>query len=203
MNRLTKILSVMLVLVFAFCAIASGKSKKDKLVQDQNGNTELTLGSTFEFDDLEITVGKEISFDTLKNQFSDKDGSTVVRIPLTIKNLKDEEHHLNMFFVKIFGSKGTETDKCDSYFDDGMSFAGDLRSGASYEIALYCLYDGDGTYYVKMEKSTQVAEIAIKVDASAYKSVDEVDNQVSMVGSINDNGSDIPEPKGGSAEPST
>ena len=83
MNRLTKILSVMLVLVFAFCAIASGKSKKDKLVQDQNGNTELTLGSTFEFDGLEITVGKEISFDTLKNQFSDKNGSTVVRIPLT------------------------------------------------------------------------------------------------------------------------
>lgn len=202
MNRLTKILSVMLVLVFAFCAIASGKSKKEKLVQDQNGKTELTLGSTFEFDDLEITVGKEISFDTLKNQFSDKDGSTVVRIPLTIKNLKDEEHHLNMFFVKIFGSKGTETEKCDSYFDDGMSFAGDLRSGASYEIALYCIYDGDGTYYVKMETSTQVAEIAIKVDASAYKS-DDIGNQVSNVGSINDNGSEIPEPKGGSAEPTT
>ena len=119
----------MLVLVFAFCAIASGKSKKDKLVQDQNGNTELTLGSTFEFDDLEITVGKEISFDTLKNQFSDKDGSTVVRIPLTIKNLKDEEHHLNMFFVKIFGSKGTETDKCDSYFDDGMNYGNSYRGG--------------------------------------------------------------------------
>ena len=92
-----------------------------------------------------------------------------------------------MFFVKIFGSKGTETDKCDSYFDDGMSFAGDLRSGASYDIALYCIYDGDGTYYVKMEKSTQVAEIAIKVNASAAggnivdKGIETVDKEASAI----------------------
>lgn len=47
------------------------------------------------------------------------------------------------------------------------------------------------------------ATIAAKFGILADKAVDEIGNQVSNVGSINDNGSEIPEPKGGAAEPSS
>lgn len=114
----------------------------------QNEKSTLSLGDTFQFDDLEITIGKEYSFTVLDNQFSEHDKAEVVKLPVTVKNLKDEAHNLNMFYVKIFGSKGTELDGVSSYFmdDENIDFAGELRSGASYTKYFHFLYDGDGKY---------------------------------------------------------
>jgi hypothetical protein len=111
----------------------------------------LTLGDTFVFDDLEITFGKNIKWVTLENQFSDLDGSTVIQIPMTVKNLKNETHGLNMFYYTLYGSKGTELDDVSSYFDESVDFAGKLRTGASQNVYMFMLYDGNGDYYVSFE----------------------------------------------------
>ena len=85
------------------------------------------------------------------------DGSTVVKVPITVKNLSSETHSLNMFYYSIFGSKGRELDSVSSYFDDSVDFAGELRNGASYTKYLYFLYDGNGTYAIEFDNfSTKV-----------------------------------------------
>lgn len=115
------------------------------------------LGETFTFDDLEITLGNDISFTTINNEFSEDNGKAVVRIPITVKNLKSETHSLNMFYFKAFGANGTELGDESAYFDDSVDFAGELRSGSSYTKYLYYLYDADGKYAIEFDDwSTKV-----------------------------------------------
>ena len=121
---------------------------------DENGGTKeknksLELAETFKFDDLEITLGKEISFTKLDNKYSYDYGKDVVKLPITVKNLKDETHSLNMFYYKIYGATGVETDEVNSYFDDNIDSAGDLRTGATYTKNIYFLYDENGTYAIE------------------------------------------------------
>lgn len=137
-------------------------SSKDD--QQNNANKEPTLGSTVEFDDLELTFGTEISTTTVNNQFSEQNGQTVIVVPVTVTNKKSETHSLNMFYIKTFGSTGTETKDITAYFmDDDVSWAGDLRSGASYETSFHILYDGDGDYYIVLDNFKKEVEIVIPV----------------------------------------
>ena len=123
----------------------------------------LTLGSTFEFNDLEITVGDSIKFVKIKNQFSDHKKDKIIKVPLHITNLKDEAHGLNMFYVKCFGSKGTEVDEVGTYFKDGLFDSGDIRPGKSQDLSIYMVYDGDGEYYVSFDAWSDTKEVKIDV----------------------------------------
>ena len=112
---------------------------------------DLGLGDKFTFDELEITIGSKYEFSKVKNQFSEHNNKVVVKLPVTIKNLKNETHHLSFMYYKFFGSKGTELDGVESYFDDSVDNAGDLRHGASYTKYFYFLYDGDGEYAIEFD----------------------------------------------------
>ena len=81
-----------------------------------------------------------------------------------MKNNKDENHNLNMFYYKTFGSQGTELDDISAYFDDEVGWAGELRPGASYTKAFYLLYDGDGTYAIEFNDwfNTVTVEFEVK-----------------------------------------
>ena len=132
----------------------------------ENNNSkqpEYKLDTPFTFDDLEITIGSEYSFDTIANQFSDYNGQSVVKVPITVKNLKDETHSLNMFYYSLFGSQGTELDEVSAYFDDTVDYAGDLRSGASYTKYLYFLYDGNGTYAIEFNNWSDKVELEFEI----------------------------------------
>ena len=118
-------------------------------IDDSQEDKTIGLGETFTFDDLEITLGNNISFTKIDNEFSDYDGQDVVKLPITVKNIKEETHSLNMFYYSTYGSMGTEISTVSSYFDDSIDFAGDLRSGASYTKNLYFLYDGNGKYAIE------------------------------------------------------
>lgn len=111
----------------------------------------LKIGQTFEFDDLEITIGSNISFDKINNQFSEYNKQDVIKIPVTVKNIKDESHSLNMFYYKGFGSTGTQAKDLSTYFDDSIFRAGSLRTGASHTCYIYLLYDGDGQYALEFD----------------------------------------------------
>ena len=108
-----------------------------------------TFGDVFEFDDIEIVFSPDIAWSTVNNQFSDKNGMDVFLIRVTIKNIKDETHGLNMFYYTQFGSQGTKLDGIGHYFDNEIGSAGDMRSGASQDVSMAFLYDGDGDYYVE------------------------------------------------------
>ena len=127
---------------------------------------ELTFGSTFVFDDLEITIGnaEDVTWDKVDNQFSDKNGADVIVLPVTVKNLKDESHSLNMFYYKFYGSAGTELESVSSYFSDSdIGFAGDMRTGASITSAFHLVYDGDGDYYIEFSGWIASDKIEVKL----------------------------------------
>lgn len=120
-----------LALVTGCSSSASSDDNKDSEETTEKETTKKNyygLGDTFTFDDLEITMGTEITFVTLDNQYSDLNGSTIAKIPVTVKNLKDETYILNLFYINIFGSQGRELESVSSYFlDDSVDFAGDLK----------------------------------------------------------------------------
>lgn len=115
------------------------------------------FNETFVFDDLEITIGNNYSFDKVDNHYSDYHNQTVIKLPITVKNLSVETHSLNMFDYDVYGSNGVEVRTLGSYFDDDIDYAGNLRAGASYTKYLYIQYDGDGTYALEFENySTKI-----------------------------------------------
>ncbi|MDR0325221.1 MAG: hypothetical protein LBI19_03890 [Oscillospiraceae bacterium] len=119
----------------------------------QTTNDDLTYGDTFIFDDLEITFSADYSWAVLKNQFSEYDGRDVIKIPITVKNLKDETHGLNMFYFDIFNPAGTKSDSISSYFmDDDIKWSGDMRKGATLNSFMHILYENDGDYYVEFAR---------------------------------------------------
>ncbi len=134
---------------------------KDKVEDDNpffdndDSDKEYTLGETFKFDGLEITLDTKYSFTKVDNQFSDLDGRTVVRLGATIKNISDEKNRINMFYINYFGSEGTELDSVSAYFDNSVEYAGELKPGASYNKYFYFLYDGNGEYEISFDNYSE------------------------------------------------
>ena len=126
-------------------------------------NNKYALDKVFQFDDLEINISSSYEFTNIDNEYSEHNGATVVKVPITVKNLKDETHSLNTFYVNWFGSKGTEVETFEFYFDDSVDLAGELRTGASYTKYFYFLYDGDGTYTIELDNWTNKISIDMNI----------------------------------------
>ena len=56
------------------------------VIEEKN---EYVVNKPFEFDDLEITVHDNVEFVVVDNQFDEDNGKDVVKIPITVKNLKE------------------------------------------------------------------------------------------------------------------
>lgn len=136
----------------------NSNSNKNNNSSNNNNNNKKTIGfnDTFEFDDLEMSISSDYIFDTVSNKYSSYYGSEYIKLPITVKNINDETHGLNMFFYKVYGSKGSKVENLNIYYtDDSVDYAGDLRSGASYTKYIYFLYDGDGTYSIEFDSWTE------------------------------------------------
>ena len=127
-----------------------------------------TNSEVFSFDGFNIQFGNTINTTKLDNQFSDKNGSTVISIPVMITNASEETKSLNMFYVTEFGPAGTELDSVDAYYtDDDIRWGGDLRPGANKTGRLYFLYEGNGDYVIRFQKpGEQATEVKIPVTLS-------------------------------------
>ena len=121
------------------------------------------LGDTFEFDGLEITVGKSYSFDVVDNEYSEYHGKATVVLPLTIKNKMIENYSLNMFYTEVTGSTGEVAKKVDIYFNNNVDWADPLKPGESYTKNMYFLYDGDGKYIVEFDNHTEIYDLDFNV----------------------------------------
>ena len=120
---------------------------------EEEGPAAISFGDTFTFDNLEITFGSDVTWGTLENQFSDLDGEDVFMVPITIVNIGDDTHGLNMFFFTQFGPDGNNLDDVSAFFmDEDVSFAGDMRSGATQESVMVFHYVGDGDYIVEFSE---------------------------------------------------
>lgn len=140
----------------AIISYEPGSSDSSKPTQSNAVSTSVTLsfGDTVVFDDLEITLGSNISWTKLDNQFSDLDGADVIKIPVTIKNVGDETNSLNMFYCNFYGPDGNALDTMYLYFNDDNDVltAGDMRPGATQQKYFHVLYNGDGNYYLELSQ---------------------------------------------------
>ena len=102
---------------------------------------------TIKFDGLELTFG-EYSFTTVDNRFSKYHNETIVKIPVTVKNISSSPNSLNSFDYTLFGTGGIESADVGYYFDDDISDGGELLSGKSYTRYFHIVYDGDGVYTI-------------------------------------------------------
>ena len=111
-----------------------------------------TLGDTFEFSgssgNVEITLGTDISWMEVTNQWSQHFGATVFSVPISITNIGSESGGLNPFDFNMFGSDGLSLDSVGSSFDTDITWEGNMRPGATQTGSLYFLYVGDGQYAI-------------------------------------------------------
>ena len=121
------------------------------------------LGDTLVFGGLELTFDTTYTFTKVDNRYSEKNGQSVIKLGVTVKNVSSEKNHLNMFYYDLFGSQGIELDSISSYFDDDIDSAGDLKPGASYKAYFYILYDGDGKYSIDFDNFNDKVSIEFDI----------------------------------------
>lgn len=128
-----------------------------------NEKDEMTFGSTFEFDGVQIQMGDTYEWVVVENQFADSNGADAIKLPITVTNLSDETHGLNMFYFTVYGSAGTKLDNISAYFDNDISWEGEMRSGATLEAYMHILYDGDGDYYIEFDNYSEKIEVKLPI----------------------------------------
>ena len=135
----------------------------DEIEDTNKADESLSYGETFEFDGFELTISDQIEWAVVENQYSELNGQDVALIPVHIKNNSGETGNINMFYINLYGSKGTQLDGVEVYFDNVLGYNGNLRDGAEADTYLAVLYDGDGDYYVEFSSFTEKVEIKLPI----------------------------------------
>ena len=120
--------------------------------------------STFVFDDLEITISSNISFAETNDLLYKDDSEKVLKIPITIKNLKGSNHGLNIFYVSGYSPSGNYAEDYSTKFDDSYFYANQLSSGESTTTYLYYLYEGNGTYTIVLNDIFEEVSVDININ---------------------------------------
>ncbi|MCL2820221.1 MAG: DUF4352 domain-containing protein [Oscillospiraceae bacterium] len=117
----------------------------------------LTLGQTFEFEGLEITLGRNIGFTQFRSSYSDNDGAYVFFIPATVKNISDSSNGLNQWQVTVFSPAGVSitntpgSSEIEWAFEDSIFQVGNVQPDVIQQGNIYVLYDTDGEYIVEFD----------------------------------------------------
>ena len=145
--------------------VATAKNGENTYTGKTAEKTNYTLGDTFTFDGFQFTIGTEISYKTLNNQYADHNGATVIALPVTVVNNNSETKSVNIFYLKYFGSQGTQIDNVDAYFDDtAITDKGELRPGAKTSGFFYLLYDGNGKYGIDFDNFSEKYTLEFNVE---------------------------------------
>jgi hypothetical protein len=176
MKKIFIILAVLMVLVLSGC-FSSKNESLDNLVSlmmenypsedsnDEEAMKNLTYGSTFNFNDLEITIGESASVVNNGREgsfFSSSYVSDYVKLPIKIKNIADFSNELNSFDCNFFGPKGIAVINGMGSFEDERIENTSIRPGVVLEGFTYFLYDGDGEYVIEFGQKSKY-EVKINV----------------------------------------
>lgn len=130
------------------------KTKKFNYVLQFPFDIEKTNNS-FEFDNLKIQVSNKFKIIELDNQYSIYNGKKVIKIPVTITNISNNNYSLNLFYYDIIDDYGNNIDEVAGYFEEALYYAEDLKENESYTKYIYALYYGNDSYTIKFENKDQ------------------------------------------------
>lgn len=145
---------------------SSVQSTTSETTQSNSEATESDVDSdSIIFDDFKISIDIDRAMNTyiIDNQFSELNGRKVYAVPMIIENTGSETKGINMFYVKAFGSKGTELDSVYAYFEEAQDFYKELRPGAKIQTAYYMLDDGRGEYCIVFKNFTVEKELVVNI----------------------------------------
>lgn len=88
------------------------------------------------------------------NQQSKYFSETVIRVPATIKNLRNEPHSLDLPYYSYYDPEGNKLDDLSCEYMDyaEVNWMGELSPDESSEAFFYLLYTMPGTYEIKFSK---------------------------------------------------
>lgn len=130
-----------------------------------NANKTYGYNDTFKFDGLSITIGDNVSFNTVSNKYSSYYGEQVVAVPITIRNNSFEDKKLNMFYYTVTNHLGsTCSTSISSYYSNSSDYAGYLDFGESYTKYLYFIYKGDGIYTIDFDNYSEQVKVKIRIE---------------------------------------
>jgi len=112
----------------------------------------LTLGSTFEFDNMRITFGEAIGWTTINRTWHELYGYEAFYIPIAVTNLYNTTRRLSTYRIRLFGPDGLRLDEIGTLFDNDISdWGNDMRSGATLHSYMHILYNGNGQYVLEFD----------------------------------------------------
>jgi len=154
--KLKKLISLGLVLIGIVFLTACGN----------NNDTNFTLGDTFEFDGLEITLSEEIGFSRFRNNWSDHDGAYIFQVPVTVTNVGNSSHGLNDWFFTIYQPNGTSQTTLHSWYFDGVSIStlGNVQPNATKNGYIFVLYTENGEYIIAFDNHNERIEVSFDLE---------------------------------------
>lgn len=146
------------------CSLNTDASlKKDSNDNEVKGKT-VSLNETFEYEDFEITIGNGITFPKNDNQYDKDYGKTLIRVPVTIKNIKNETNSTASLITEMIYPNGdVGYDGYSYYFDDSIVKLSDLKQRETKTVYLYYLYTGDGTYTIRFNNLKNNIDVVFNV----------------------------------------
>jgi len=177
---------------------ALGGGSDDTPAQDEN----LTLGSTFEFDGLEITLSNRVGYTRVRDRWSDNDGEYVFYIPVTVTNISDGSNGLDPWGITVFSPAGTSIDFVPSWYsqfeDTNIFSVGNVQPNVTKEGNIYIYYGGDGEYIIEFEgfviddDSFEMINVEVKFEITFdFSGLPEIQTEFSLGETLNIGGMEI------------
>ncbi len=136
-----------------------------KIIEDYNYKEILpyeiyNTNEQFEFDNLKISILDKFEIFKLDNTYSIYNGKNIIKIPISITNISDTNHGLNLFYYDIFDDTGNSIDEVAGYYEESLYYAEDLKKDSSYTKYIYALYFGNDSYIIRLKNKEK--EIFVK-----------------------------------------
>lgn len=127
-----------------------------------------STGQDVSINDLLITFGNDYEIRTIENRFSDRNGEKVVRLPVTWTNNKDDSSIFPLFGLYVYDPSGVEvSSSIGALFDDSTVKAPSILPGVTQQTAMYFMYNGDGSYLIKIDNhKIGESDATIKIEIS-------------------------------------
>lgn len=131
---------------------------------EQDIQTYYEFDENFIFDNLAIKFNNDYEFIMIDDEYPEYSGKSIIKLPVTITNLSNEDYKLNILYYNVSNSLGTSVKNLNIYFDNNVDYADKLKSGESYTKYMYFIYEDDDTYIVEFKNSDELIKVELPIN---------------------------------------
>ena len=147
MKKITIILLLFLVII---TGCEKGKEKEQE--KEKKIPTDYAQNEALSFMNYELTFGDE--------EVIDKE---IIKVPVSVKNIGEEEAHLSRFYYKFYDSSRTELNSAGSSYNDSLDYAENLKPGESYTKYIYFYKSSKTFYYIELNDTYNRYKVSIEL----------------------------------------